>query len=97
MTDIRTYVFEDGYTLQQSTLLRALKLQAEHGMLMTNPRYTGYTSFSKAVIVIFKLGDKTPKTCKSLYKYLKEKGYYDSIEKDDSKRDREEDRDTIQS
>ena len=50
MTDIRTYVFEDGYTLQQSTLLRALKLQAEHGMLMTNPRYTGYTSFAKAVI-----------------------------------------------
>ena len=44
MTDIRTYVFEDGYTLQQNMLLRALKLQAEHGMLMTNPRYTGYTS-----------------------------------------------------
>ena len=97
MTDIRTYVFEDGYTLQQSTLLRALKLQAEHGMLMTNPRYTGYTSFAKAVIGNFKLGDKTPKTCKSFYKYLKEKGYYDSIEKADSKRDREEDRDTIQS
>ena len=97
MTDIRTYVFEDGYTLQQSTLLRALKLQAEHGMLMTNPRYTGYTSFAKAVIGNFKLGDKTPKTCKTLYKYLKEEGYYDSIEKADSKRDREEDRDTIQS
>ena len=97
MTDIRTYVFEDGYTLQQSTLLRALKLQAEHGMLMTNPRYTGYTSFAKAVIGNFKLGDKTPKTCKSLYKYLKEKGYYDSIEKADSKRAREKDRNTIES
>ena len=95
--DLRTYVFEDGYTLQQSTLLRALKLQAEHGMLMTNPRYTGYTSFAKAVIGNFKLGDKTPKTCKSLYKYLKEKGYYDSIEKADSKRDREKDRNTIES
>ena len=97
MTDIRTYVFEDGYTLQQSTLLRALKLQAEHGMLMTNPRYTGYTSFAKAVIGNFKLGDKTPKTCKSLYKYLKEKGYYESIEKMDSKRNREKDRNTIES
>ena len=97
MTDIRTYVFEDGYTLQQSTLLRALKLQAEHGMLMTNPRYTGYTSFAKAVIGNFKLGDKTPMTCKTLYKYLKEKGYYDSIEKADSKRAREKDRNTIES
>ena len=97
MTDIRTYVFEDGYTLQQSTLLRALKLQAEHGMLMTNPRYTGYTSFAKAVIGNFKLGDKTPKTCKTLYKYLKGKGYYDSIEKADSKRAREKDRNTIES
>ena len=69
MKDLRTYVFEDGYTLQQNMLLRALKLQAEHGMLMTNPRYTGYTSFAKAVIGNFKLGDKTPKTCKTLYKY----------------------------
>ena len=50
MADLRTYVFDDGYTLQQSSLLRALKMQAEHGMLMTNPRVTGYTSFAKAVI-----------------------------------------------
>ena len=97
MKDIRTYVFEDGYTLQQNMFLRALKMQAEHGILMTNPRVTGYTSFAKAVIGNFKLGDKTPKTCKTLYKYLKEKGYYEPIEKADSKRDREEDRDTIQS
>ena len=41
MADLRTYVFDDGYTLQQSSLLRALKMQAEHGMLMTNPRVTG--------------------------------------------------------
>ena len=97
MKDLRTYVFEDGYTLQQNMLLRALKMQAVHGMLMTNPRVTGYTSFAKAVIGNFKLGDKTPKTCKSLYKYLKEKGYYDPIEKMDSKRDREKDRNTIES
>ena len=97
MKDLRTYVFEDGYTLQQNMLLRALKMQAVHGMLMTNPRYTGYTSFAKAVIGNFKLGDKTPKTCKSLYKYLKEKGYYEPIEKMDSKGDREKDRNTIES
>ena len=75
--DLRTYRFADGYTLQESMLLRALKLQAEHGLLMTNPRVTGYTSFAKAVIGVFKLGNKTPKTCKTLYKYLTEKGYYD--------------------
>ena len=97
MKDLRTYVFEDGYTLQQNMLLRALEMQAVHGMFMTNPRVTGYTSFAKAVIGNFKLGDKTPKTCKSLYKYLKEKGYYEPIEKMDSKRDREKDRNTIES
>ena len=97
MKDLRTCVFEDGYTLQQNMLLRALKMQAVYGMLMTNPRVTGYTSFAKAVIGNFKLGDKTPKTCKSLYKYLKEKGYYEPIEKMDSKRDREKDRNTIES
>ena len=74
---MRTYRFADGYTLQETMLLRALKLQAEHDMLMTNPRVTGYTSFAKAVIGVFKLGNKTPKTCKTLYKYLTEKGYYD--------------------
>jgi hypothetical protein len=79
--DLRTFVFEDGYTLQQNMLLRALKMQAEHNILMTNPKYTGYTSFAKAVISIFKLGDKTPKTCKKLYEYLVGKGYYESINK----------------
>jgi len=81
MADLRTHVFEDGYTLQQNMLLRALKLQAQHDILMTNPRVTGYTSFAKAVISNFNLGDKTPKTCKNLYKHLVEKGYYESINK----------------
>jgi hypothetical protein len=81
--NLKTFVFEDGYTLQQNMLLLALKMQAEHGLLMTNPRVTGYTSFAKAVIGNFKLGDKTPKTCKKLYKYLVEKGYYESINKKD--------------
>ena len=75
--DLRTYRFADGYTLQESMLLRALKTQAEHGLLMTNPRVTGYTSFAKAEIGVFKLGNDTQKTCKKLYQHLKEKGYYD--------------------
>ena len=81
MADLRTHVFEDGYTLRQNMLLRALKMQAEHDILMTKPRVTGYTSFAKAVIGNFNLGDKTPKTCKNLYKHLVEKGYYESINK----------------
>ena len=75
--DLRTYRFADGYTLQEYMLLQALKTQATTGMLMTNPRVTGYTSFAKAVIGVFKLGNDTPKNCKTLYKYLVKKGYYD--------------------
>ena len=81
--DLRTAKLPNGLTLREDTLLRALKLQATTGILMTNPRVTGYTSFAKAVIGNFKLGNKTPKTCKNLYKYLCEKGYYDSINKED--------------
>ena len=55
--DLRTYRFANGYTLQETMLLQALKTQAEHGLLMTNPRVTGYTSFAKAVIGVFKLGN----------------------------------------
>ena len=75
--DLRTYRFSNGYTTQETMLLMALKTQATTGLLMTNPRVTGYTSFAKAVIGVFKLGNKTPKTCKKLYQHLKEKGYYD--------------------
>ena len=75
--DLRTYRFADGYTLQEYMLLQALKTQATTGLLMTNPRVTGYSSFAKAIIVKFNLGNNTPKTCKTLYKYLVERGYYD--------------------
>ena len=75
--DLRTYKFSNGYTMQETMLLMALKTQATTGLLMTNPRVTGYSSFAKAVIGVFKLGNKTPKTCKKLYQYLTEKGYYD--------------------
>jgi hypothetical protein len=46
-------------------------------LLMTNPRVTGYSSFAKAVIGVFNLGNNTPKTCKKLYQYLVKRGYYD--------------------
>ena len=65
-----------GFTFQQELLLMALKRQATTGMLMTNPRYTGFSSFTKAVLSFIN-DKKAPKTCKNLYKYLVEKGYYD--------------------
>ena len=45
-------------------------------MLMTNPRVTGFSSFTKAVLHFIN-DKKAPKTCNRLYKYLVEKGYYD--------------------
>ena len=65
-----------GFTFQQEMLLMALKRQATSGMLMTNPRVTGFSSFTKAVLSFIN-DKKEPKTCKKLYEYLVEKGYYD--------------------
>ena len=65
-----------GFTFQQELLLMALKRQATSGMLMTNPRVPGFSSFTKAVLHFIN-DTKAPKTCKNLYKYLVEKGYYD--------------------
>tara|TARA_Y100000310_G_C20378661_1_gene666996 strand:+ start:407 stop:739 length:333 start_codon:yes stop_codon:yes gene_type:complete len=78
MPDLRTHRLKDGYTIQEWSLLQALQLQANSGMLLTNPRVTGFPSFTKAVRFHFKLDDdkKAPKTCKKLYAYLKQKGYY---------------------
>ena len=59
--------------MQETMLLLALKTQATTGLLMTNPRVTGYSSFAKAVIGVFKLGNDTPKNCVTLYKYLVKK------------------------
>ncbi len=77
MTKIADTIMTTGYTFQQEQLLHALENQVCTGMLMCNPRVTGFTSFAKAVIGVFKLGNDTPKTCKKLYQHLKEKGYYD--------------------
>ena len=70
---------ESGFTFQQVMLLNALRRQATTGMLMTNPRVTGYTTFAKAAVAFIN-DNKAPKTCKNLYKYLVEKGYYDKLD-----------------
>ena len=70
---------ESGLTFQQEMLLNALRRQATTGMLMTNPHYTGFTSFAKAVLNFIN-DKKAPKTCKNLYKYLVAKGYYDNLD-----------------
>ena len=70
---------ESGFTFQQVMLLNALRRQAKSGMLMTNPRVTGYTSFAKAVLAFID-DKKAPKTCKKLYEYLVAKGYYDNLD-----------------
>jgi len=67
-----------GFTFQQELLLMALKRQATSGMLMTNPRVTGFSSFAKAVLNFIN-DKKAPKTCKNLYNYLNNKGYYKNI------------------
>ena len=69
----------NGYTFQQVMLLNALRRQATSGMLMTNPRVTGYTSFAKAVLAFIK-DPKAPKTCKKLYEYLVKNGYYEGLD-----------------
>ena len=76
--DLRYAKLSNGLTLREDTLLRALELQATTGMLLTNPKYTGYSSFAKAILAckVFNLDSKAPKTCKKLYQHLKEKGYY---------------------
>jgi hypothetical protein len=70
---------ESGFSFQQELLLQALERQALTGRLMTNPRVTGFTSFAKAVLNFIN-DKKAPKTCKNLYRYLLDKGYYDKIE-----------------
>jgi len=69
---------ESGYTFQQELLLQALKREVTTGMLMTNPRVTGFTSFAKAVLN-FLNDKKAPRTKKNLYNYLVKKGVYNKI------------------
>ena len=79
MTTIADTIMKTGYTFQQELLLKALQRQATTGMLMTNPRVTGFSSFAKAVLNFIN-DKKAPKTCKNLYKYLVKKGYYENLD-----------------
>ena len=69
---------QSGYTFQQELLLQALEREVKTGMLMTNPRVTGFTSFAKAVLNFID-DKKAPKTCKNLYAYLVKQGAYAGI------------------
>jgi hypothetical protein len=77
-TKIADQVLDSGYTFQQELLLQALKREVKTGMLMTNPRYTGFSSFTKAVLN-FLNDKKAPKTKNNLYNYLVKKGVYDKL------------------
>ena len=78
-TKIADTIMKSGLTFQQVMLLNSLRRQATTGGLMTNPRVTGFTSFAKAVLNFID-DKKAPKTCKNLYNYLVEKGYYDKLD-----------------
>jgi hypothetical protein len=79
-TTIATTVLDSGYTFQQELLLQALENEVCTGMLMTNPRVTGFTSFAKAVLNFIN-DKKAPKTKKNLYAYLVKQGAYDGMHK----------------
>ena len=59
-------MMQSGYTFQQEQLLHALENQVKTGMLMCNPRVTGFTSFAKAVLNFID-DKKAPRTKKNLY------------------------------
>ena len=67
---------DNGLNFQQELFLDCLKHQAETGRLRTNPHVSGFSSFAKAILAFID-DNKAPKTCKNLYKYLKEQGWYD--------------------
>ena len=71
-------MMQSGYTFQQELLLQALEREVKTGMLMTNPRVTGFTSFAKAVLNFID-DKKAPKTKKNLYTWLVANGYYRDI------------------
>jgi len=71
-------MMQSGYTFQQEQLLHALENEVKTGMLMCNPRVTGFTSFAKAVLNFID-DKKAPRTKKNLYTYLVANGYYRDI------------------
>ena len=79
MSKIADTVMQSGFSFQEELLLQALESQALTGRLMVNPHVTGFSSFANAVLNFIN-DKKAPKTCKNLYKYLLNNGYYDKIE-----------------
>ena len=77
-TPIAATQMASGYTFQQELLLQALESEVQTGMLMTNPRVTGFPSFAKAVLNFID-DKKAPRTKKNLYNYLVANGYYVDI------------------
>ena len=75
---IANTLMQSGYTFQQEQLLHALENEVKTGMLMCNPRVTGFTSFAKAVLNFID-DKKAPRTKKNLYTYLVANGYYRDI------------------
>jgi len=75
---IANTIMQSGYTFQQEQLLHALENEVKTGMLMCNPRVTGFTSFAKAVLNFID-DKKAPRTKKNLYNYLVANGYYIDI------------------
>ena len=80
MIKIADTIMKTGYTFQQEQLLKALESEVQTGMLMTNPRVTGFSSFAKAVLNFIN-DKKAPKTKTNLYNYLVKNGYYEGIHK----------------
>ena len=72
---IANTMMQSGYTFQQEQLLHAWENEVKTGMLMCNPRVTGFTSFAKAVLNFID-DKKAPRTKKNLYNYLVANGYY---------------------
>ena len=74
-------IMPSGMTYRNELLLQALEREVQTGMLMTNPRYTGFSSFAKAVRHAFNLDadKKAPKTKKNLYNYLVKNNYYKGV------------------
>jgi hypothetical protein len=75
---IANTMMQSGYTFQQEQLLHALENEVKTGMLMCNPRVTGFTSFAKAVLNFID-DKKAPRTKKNLYNYWVANGYYVDI------------------
>jgi hypothetical protein len=70
-------IMSTGYTFQQEQLLHALENQVCTGLLMCNPRVTGFTSFAKAVLNFINDNNERLRLRIIYIRYLVDKGYYE--------------------